>query len=590
MSVVAAAPSVATPSGPTERFLADKRTLQFKEAWPYIDGSDPQWRPRYQQLLGLEALFPSLPNNNFPFGGTFSFPQNRNQVLEGFPPPQVVSTLIQSYFSTFESTHRLVYRQEFADELNAFWINNAQLSEEWLAQFSMMLALGCQAAPGRALASTGRTVEDWTDMFLDAAQFFLGRSPYFAAPTLTTLRTLCLAAIARMMEIVKGGDMSHLVVLMGYVSRLALTMELHRKTSLFPDMSPFEAEMRKRIWVTVQLLDLDVAMRTGTSYLYREQDADIPLNINDTDFHRTEHGWILQARWAAPGVLTDSSFQIKLAGLLPLLTNAINAVNSPTRPPIEQEKLRAWDSQLRQKLQDAESVLTKPPYGQADNLDRVNTQISFLRVLVHRTLLGLHYGYICALRAGQFRDSSMSVMQSSIALLRTQHTWHMQSRSMAGSNRASTSSAPGFLEPLEQTAIPLSWLSDLCHDDFGVAILHIILTIRRGDFDAIKQGGGLPSRTGASAILRQSLELKRARASRSIPHFREYVGLSISAGCLQSIDSGEPMLQTLLEIAGQIEQTVIQSRQDLLWAQTNNPFSGQAELPPDPFGFVGFAQ
>ncbi|KAK0632037.1 fungal-specific transcription factor domain-containing protein [Immersiella caudata] len=568
------------------------------EAWPYIEGSDPQWHPRYQQLLGLEGLFPSLPSTNFPFGNAFTFSQSRSQVLENLPPPQVVNALIQSYFGTFESTHRLVHKQEFSDELNAFWINSDQLSEQWLAQFCMMLALGCQASPSRILASTGRTAEDWTDTLLDAAQFFLKNSSYFSNPSLTTIRTLCLSVIARMMEIVKGGEMTHLVFLMGFVVRMAMTVQLHRKSSLFTDISPFEAEMRKRIWVTVQLLDLDIAMRTGTSYLYREFDADPPLDINDSDFQRSEHGWIVHPRWAASGGLTDSTFQVKLASLIPAMTEIINTVNSPTRPPIEHEKVRVWDSRLRQKLQDAESVLSLPPFGQNMPPDKAKTQVHFLRVLVHRTLLALHYDYICAVRAGQFRDSTISVMQSSVALLRTHNIWHAPSRSMSASAatsgasgaqpRGSTSSATGLFDPLEQSISPLSWLSDLCHDDFGAAMQHLMLTLRRGDFDNVK-GGALPSRSGASAILQQSLEYKRVRACRSIPHFQEYVGLSVSASCLRSLNAGEPILPSLLEVASQIEQTVLQSRQDLLWTQTNNPFSGQAGLPPDPFVF-GFGQ
>jgi len=519
-------------------------------------------------------------------------------VLESLPPPQVINALIQSYFGAFEPTHRLVQRQEFGDELNAFWINNDQLSEQWLAQFCMMLALGCQVTPYRVLASTGRSGEDWTDTFLDAAQFFLKNSSYFANPSLTTLRTLCLSVIARMMEIVKGGEMTHLVFLMGFVVRLAMTMQLHRKASLFTDISPFEAEMRKRIWVTIQLLDLDIAMRTGTSYLYREYDADPPLDINDTDFQRSEHGWIVQPRWGAHGGPTDSTFQVNLAGLLPIMTEIISTVNSPTQPPIELEKVRAWDSQLRQKLQDAESVLSLPPFGPSVSPGKAKTQIHFLRVLVHRTLLSLHYDYICAVRAGQFRDSTVSVMQSSLALLRTHHTWHAPPRNMSATGtgvgavgvqtRASSSSVTGLFEPLEQSTFSQTWLSDLCHDDFGAAMLHLILTLRRGDFDNVKHGT-LPSRSGASAMLQQSLEYKRLRACRSIPHFREYVGLSVSASCLQSLQADEPILPTLLEMAGQIEQTVLQNRQDLLWTQTSNPFSGQAGLPPDPFVF-GFGQ
>ncbi|KAK5657111.1 hypothetical protein OQA88_3639 [Cercophora sp. LCS_1] len=388
-----------------------------------------------------------------------------------------------------------------------------------------------------------------------------------------------------MMEIVKGSDMTHLVFLMGFVVRLAMTMQLHRKTNLFPDICPLEAEMRKRVWVTIQLLDLDVAMRTGTSYLYREHDADVPMDINDADFHRAEHGWVIHPRWTSPGGLTDSTFQVRLAGLLPILTEITNTVNSPTKSSTEHEKIRAWDSQLRHKLQGAESVLTVPPYGQTDNLEKVNAQLQFLRVLVHRTLVALHHHHICALRAGPTRDSTISIMQSSLTLLRTQHTWQSPLRSGV-QTRTSSSSSSGFQDSSEPT-FPLGWLSDLCHDDFGAAMLHLVLAIRRGDFDNVKHGN-LPSRSNASAILRQSLEHKRMRACRSIPHFREYVGLTLSTACLKSTDTGADMLTTLLEAAGQIEQTVLQGRQDLLWPQSGQ-FAGQAGLPPDPFVY-GFGQ
>lgn len=167
------------------------------------------------------------------------------------------------------------------------------MSEDWLAQLCMMLALGCQAAPDRSLASTGRSVDDWTDLFLEAAQFFLGHSAYFTSPTLTTVCTLCLAVMAQMMEIVKGSDSTHVASLMGFVTRLAMTMKLHRKMSLLPNLSPFEAEMRRRIRVTVQLLDVDVAIHSGTSFLHQDHDAEMPLAVDDSDFHLSEHGWVI---------------------------------------------------------------------------------------------------------------------------------------------------------------------------------------------------------------------------------------------------------------------------------------------------------
>lgn len=556
-----------------------------------MSGSDPQWEARYQRLMGHEALLPSLPGSNFPFSTIFTFSQSRVQILESLPPPQVVTGLVQAYFDTFETTHRLLHHLEFAEELNTLWINNNQLSEAWLAQLCMVLALGCQAAASPVLASTGHSPEDWTDIFLDAAQFFFSQSQYFTAPTLTTLRTLCLAAMARMMEIDKGAESKQLVYLMGLVTRMAMAMNLHRASSLFPDITPFEAEMRKRIWITVQLLDLDAAMRTGTSFLHREQDADTPLDINDTDFHRSEHGWLVHPRWDASGGPTDSTYQVKLAELIPVLTDVICFVNSPTPAILDSERLRSWDSRLKQKLQEAEVALGRQP----QSLERsVSTQVHFLRVLVHRTLLALHSYYTRTTRTGQVRDSTLAAMISALALLRTQHAWHSPPSRASGAagvqTRASSSAAPAMYQPLEEQTPPLNWLSDLCHDDFEVAMFHLVLVLRRGDLDAAKQGN-LPTRARASTILRQSLEFKRARGCRSVSHFREFVRLSLAVRCLASFEAGEPMLAGLMEVADQIEQTAIQgSRQGLLWTQGSNPlFAGQAGIPSDQFVF-GYGQ
>lgn len=357
-----------------------------------------------------------------------------------------------------------------------------------------------------------------------------------------------------------------------------------------PMLTVFEVEMRRRIWVTVQLLDLTTAMRTGTSYLYREYDADPPLDMNDNVFHRSEHGWVIDTRWVSPGGLTDSTFQLKLAGLLPLLLEVTNHVNSPTQPLADYDRVRTWDSQLRHKLQEAEAALTVNVYGPSEGMGNAGTHVQFLRVLVHRNLLGLHHEYASGSRAGQYPDSTMAIMQSALALLRIRQIWQIASAAVpvgAPSRSSSASPAPSTLfEPLNQSSQPLGWLVDLCHDDFGVAMLQLVLALRRYDFEATQQNG-LPSRSGAFNILRWSLELMRARACRSMPLFKEFIKVSVSIGCLRSLEAGEPMLATLLEVADQIEQTVIQGR----WPQTTgHAFPGQAAgLPPDPFSF-GYGQ
>ncbi|KAH8884537.1 hypothetical protein GQ53DRAFT_786243 [Thozetella sp. PMI_491] len=541
---------------------------EFEEASPFIFGTDPQWEPRYRQVKGLKYLFDpvtGVTGVNFPFSSVCPFSRTKRQVLESLPPRQLVELLVECYFRTFEVTHRLLHPAQFWEELHLFWENPDAAAEGWLAQLCMMLALGCQAAPAHMFRGTGRTAQEWTDLLLDSAQFCFALSPYFMSPDLTTVRTLCMTVSARLVEIVKGSEMNQLVFLMGFLSRMAMTMQLHRTTMLFQEMPLFEAEMRKRIWVTIQLLELDVAMRTGTSYIYREQDADVPLNLDDTCLHRSERGdWVVDTLWETPQEFTDSSFQVRLAEALPLLIEVITTINSPTQSALDHERVLIWDAHLQHHLKTAESALSSGGVNRRDKTENANLQLQFFSVLVHRALLAIHHAYAHAPQADRSRSSAVTIIKSSLAILKIQQVWNTSIPGRTRSSSPLTHSAGDAIKPND-------WLLDLCHDDFGTAMLYIILALRLQDFDGPSGGGidHIPTREVAYAIQHRSLTFLRDRACRSVAHFKEFMGLSILAGCLQCLRTGDPMLPTMMAVADQVEQTILAGKQSMIWTGQN---------------------
>ena len=552
-------------------------------------------------------------------GSVCLYSQSRNQVLESLPPRPLADVLVLQYFATFETTHRLVHREQFIQELEVFWADSDRASDGWLAQLCMMLALGCHASPAQCLAGSMRTAEEWTDLLLDAGQFFLGQAPFFASPTLTTVRTICLAVIALMAETAKGVG-KQLVFVMGFLVRLAMTMNLHRATSLVAgpetSVSDFEAEMRNRVWVTIQLLDVDIATRTGTTTVVRlaDHDADQPLNLSESDFHQTGHGWVLDTRSHALSSdreerLTDSTFQIKLSEIVPALAEIVNSANSVIQPPLLLETVKTLDSRLRQKLQDAESVLLQRDASTAISqvlAQKTIVQTQFLRVLVHRALLALHHRSFCAqlLKLSsrtqqQIPNSVLAAIQSAISLLQAQHDW----------------SLPALEQ--QQQAVPMTplsspWLLDLCHDDFGAAVLYLMVALARlknRDWDGYvtlqhdeqqqqqqqSTFQQIPPRAAAWSVLRQSVQQHlRDGACRSLVHFKEFVGRSIALGCLEALErNGQPhmMLQTaLLAVSEQIEQTALAGKQDVLWGTAEAGVAGsvQAGLHTGNAPFVDF--
>lgn len=75
--------------------------------------------------------------------------------------------------------------------------------------------------------------------------------------------------------------------LMGLVTRTAISMGLHRDGSVFPGMKPFEAEMRRRLWWQICLLDA----RSGDAQTPEMSvgpatfDTRKPANLNDEDLY-----------------------------------------------------------------------------------------------------------------------------------------------------------------------------------------------------------------------------------------------------------------------------------------------------------------
>ncbi|KAF4771226.1 hypothetical protein HAV15_012464 [Penicillium sp. str.  len=82
------------------------------------------------------------------------------------------------------------------------------------------------------------------------------------------------------------------------------TLGLHRDGTHFDYLSPFEIEMRRRVWWTLCMLDVRASEDQGTDYTITKAsfDTKIPLNLNDTDLD-PESKRTLQPRDA----LTDMS-------------------------------------------------------------------------------------------------------------------------------------------------------------------------------------------------------------------------------------------------------------------------------------------
>lgn len=75
-------------------------------------------------------------------------------------------------------------------------------------------------------------------------------------------------------------------VLVAVIVRLAMRMGYHRDSKMFPNISVFQGEMRRRIWSIISQADILFSYQAGLPGMIdsRDCDTDIPHNLYDEDF------------------------------------------------------------------------------------------------------------------------------------------------------------------------------------------------------------------------------------------------------------------------------------------------------------------
>ncbi|KAF7945320.1 hypothetical protein EAE96_010095 [Botrytis aclada] len=88
-------------------------------------------------------------------------------------------------------------------------------------------------------------------------------------------------------EFVLGdADQVNCYVLLGVAVRLALRMGLHRDPRVGGQITPFQGEMRRRLWAILRQIDLLSSFHIGLPSMVESIDSDVqlPRNLNDSDF------------------------------------------------------------------------------------------------------------------------------------------------------------------------------------------------------------------------------------------------------------------------------------------------------------------
>ncbi|KAI6371844.1 hypothetical protein MCOR25_003872 [Pyricularia grisea] len=220
----------------------------------------------------------------------------------------------------------------------------------------------------------GATQAHMLQKYRYALEMALAKADFLTSTDLMTLQALVLFV----MLVRRRQDTRLAWTMTGVAVRISHSIGLHRDPSNFPNLTPFEGEMRRRLFWYLALLDLRAAEDQGTDLAIHDMAYDTrrPLNINDDDFGpdskelpparegETEMAFVLMSYDVQPHARRILLLSSAAASMCPRATNTLE----------EREKLLMEISTI------AERIL--PRNGPAPTKD-----ISILAAMIARVIL-----------------------------------------------------------------------------------------------------------------------------------------------------------------------------------------------------------
>ncbi|EGO53307.1 hypothetical protein NEUTE1DRAFT_92483 [Neurospora tetrasperma FGSC 2508] len=201
----------------------------------------------------------------------------------------------------------------------------------------------------------------------------LARANFTTTPDITLAQAFLLFLIL----VRRQDDTRFAWTLTGLLIRISQALGLHRDGTNFPNISPFEVEMRRRIFWAVCILDLRSAEDQGTdlTLVDRTFDTQLPLNVNDSDispdmkdFPESRDG---------PTDMTFSLIRYEICTVARRLHTASSAMapvcpgDAATSLEEREEMLADLHKRVEEKYLRDRSCLDNPMYWVAANIARV---------------------------------------------------------------------------------------------------------------------------------------------------------------------------------------------------------------------------
>ncbi|KAK4154019.1 fungal-specific transcription factor domain-containing protein [Chaetomidium leptoderma] len=342
------------------------------------------------------------------------------------PPKSTVLALCARYFNSMDNAANIIHPPTFHQQLRNHWQDPSKTPIMWLALLYSVLCmamLSYQKIGDEPPEWKGRVLELANEYRLRTVQCLIaGDYTKPAQYTVEAMMLYCFCEYSTRWDADLG-----LWIIVSIVVRIALRMGYHRDGKWFPTLTPFEAEMRRRTWALVRMLDVFFSHQVSLPSMISEHDCDteLPRNIHDEEFGPDTKVLPPSRPKTEATAVSYMIAKVELCQQLGIILQATGRVKNQ----VHYDEILRFDAKLRETRAEMSPHLRMQPLEGSQApltlvMARFNTDILYLKVMCL-----LHRKYIPRARHNpRYAHSRRAAIEASLETLRHLATLHRESQ------------------------------------------------------------------------------------------------------------------------------------------------------------------
>jgi hypothetical protein len=355
-------------------------------------------------------------------------PITEGELRAGLPSRSAVEKLVSRYFNSLDPSVYSLHYPTFHKQLNKHFQDPTTTSIVWLGLLYSILCLAMQS-----YNKIGDEPPEWKGRTLALASEYRLRTVQclvtsdYTKSVDNTIETLTLYIHGEYSS--RWDAEVGIWVVIGMIVRLAMRMGYHRDPKYFPNITPFQGEMRRRVWSFVRQADILFSFQLALPHMIRmgDCDVDLPRNIFDDEFGPESKELPAARPITEPTPLSYMLAKMELAFVFGEIVEQINSISGRTAP---YDEVMKYDNKLRQvQASMAPHMKIRPLEECIHDPATLLVQRLHIDILYQKAMCVLHRRYLARARQNpRYAHSRRACVEAAMEILRHQATLYRESQ------------------------------------------------------------------------------------------------------------------------------------------------------------------